>query len=203
MIRAAAMLVGHIGWPERQRKLEAALDICGRYEKKLTMTGRSTGCTGHDYAQYLMATLTGDVEARLKEYQARRSTRRGRGGFQPPSYGGKMPPLPAVPRGAGRRARHSFRYWRRPAAGQNSGACVLPRGRTADDVSRFLMRMGISLNSAGRFPRTILCGFLLRRGGSLLDIALRHRHAVEVCFTRLSLSVAFGGIDEVVRSKAP
>jgi isocitrate dehydrogenase (NAD+) len=71
MIRAAAMLVGHIGWPERQRKLEAALDICGRYEKKLALTGRDTGCTGHDYAQYVMETLTGgDVEARLREYQA-------------------------------------------------------------------------------------------------------------------------------------
>lgn len=72
MIRAAAMLVGHIGWPERQRKLEAALDICGQYEKKLTITGRNSGCTGHEYAQYVMETLTtGDVEARLKEYQSR------------------------------------------------------------------------------------------------------------------------------------
>lgn len=72
MIRAAAMLTGHIGWPERQRKLEAALDICGQYEKKLVLTGRATGATGHDYAQYLMETLTtGDVEARLKEYQKR------------------------------------------------------------------------------------------------------------------------------------
>lgn len=72
MIRAAAMLVGHIGWPERQRKLEAALDICGRYEKKLTLTGRNTGCTGQEYAQYVMETLTGkDVEARLAEYQRR------------------------------------------------------------------------------------------------------------------------------------
>jgi isocitrate dehydrogenase (NAD+) len=64
--------VGHIGWPERQRKLEAALDICGQYEKKLTLTGRNSGCTGHDYAQYVMETLTtGDVEARLKEYQSK------------------------------------------------------------------------------------------------------------------------------------
>jgi len=70
MIRAAAMLAGHIGWPEKQRKLEAALDICGRYEKKLTMTGRKTGATGHDYAQYLMETLLkGDVEERLAAYQ--------------------------------------------------------------------------------------------------------------------------------------
>jgi isocitrate dehydrogenase (NAD+) len=70
MIRAAAMLIGHTGWPEKQRKLEAALDICGRYEKKLVMTGRSSGAAGHDYAQYLMATLTDPrLEERLSAYR--------------------------------------------------------------------------------------------------------------------------------------
>ena len=64
------MLLGHIGWPAKQRKLEAALGICGQYEKKLTMTGRKDGATGHDYAQYVMQTLlSGDVEARLAAYE--------------------------------------------------------------------------------------------------------------------------------------
>jgi len=70
MIRAAAMLIGHIGWPEKQRKLEAALDICGRYEKKLVMTGRSSGAAGHDYAQYLMGTLSDPrLQERLSAYR--------------------------------------------------------------------------------------------------------------------------------------
>jgi len=34
-----------------------ALDICGQYENNLVMTGRSTGSTGADYANYVMETL--------------------------------------------------------------------------------------------------------------------------------------------------
>lgn len=57
LIRATAMLINHIGYPERAKNLEMALDICGLYEKKLEITGRSTGATGADYAEYLMETL--------------------------------------------------------------------------------------------------------------------------------------------------
>jgi len=57
MIRAAALLISHIGYPERGKNLEMALDICGQYEKKLVLTGRDTGCTGEEYANYLMETL--------------------------------------------------------------------------------------------------------------------------------------------------
>ena len=57
MIRATALLINHIGYPERGKNLEMALDICGQYEKKLVLTGRDTGCTGAEYANYLMETL--------------------------------------------------------------------------------------------------------------------------------------------------
>ena len=57
MIRAAAMLLGHIGLVDKQKKLEMALDVCGRYECKLKMTGRDTGSTGREYGEYLMETL--------------------------------------------------------------------------------------------------------------------------------------------------
>jgi len=57
MIRAAAMLVSHIGYSERAKNLEMALDVCGNYEKKLVITGRDTGATGADYANYLMETI--------------------------------------------------------------------------------------------------------------------------------------------------
>ena len=64
MIRAAAMLVNHIGYSERAKNLEMALDVCGNYEKKLVITGRSTGATGAEYADYLMETLQ---DPKLKE----------------------------------------------------------------------------------------------------------------------------------------
>jgi len=69
MHRAVAMLVNHIGYPERGRKLEMALDICGQYEKKLVITGRPTGATGAAFTDYLMQTIEArDLEARWKGY---------------------------------------------------------------------------------------------------------------------------------------
>lgn len=57
MIRAAAMLLNHIGFTDRGRKLELALDICGNLEKKLSITGRDTGAKGEQFADYIMETL--------------------------------------------------------------------------------------------------------------------------------------------------
>jgi isocitrate dehydrogenase (NAD+) len=54
MIRAAAMLVGHIGYPQKGKNLEMALDICGQYEKKMSITGRPNGATGKAYTDYVM-----------------------------------------------------------------------------------------------------------------------------------------------------
>ena len=57
MIRAASMLINHIGYPDRAKNLEMALDICGQYEKKLVLTGRDTGASGAELAEYLMETI--------------------------------------------------------------------------------------------------------------------------------------------------
>jgi len=57
MIRAAAMLLAHIGFPEKGKALEMALDITGQYEKRMTITGRSTGATGAAFTDYLMEWL--------------------------------------------------------------------------------------------------------------------------------------------------
>lgn len=54
MIRAAAMLLGHIGYPRLGESLEMALDITGQYEKNLVITGRSTGATGEQFTDYVM-----------------------------------------------------------------------------------------------------------------------------------------------------
>jgi len=54
MIRAAAMLIAHIGYPTKAKKLEMALDITGQYEKKLAITGRPAGATGKDFTDYIM-----------------------------------------------------------------------------------------------------------------------------------------------------
>ncbi len=69
MIRAAAMLINHIGYPEKSRKLEMALDICGNFEKKVVITGRSTGVTGAEYSNYLMETIQDpDLKEKWENY---------------------------------------------------------------------------------------------------------------------------------------
>jgi len=70
IIKAAAMLLNHIGYTEKGRRLEMALDICSLYEKKLRITGRSDGATGEEFAKYIMETLVDpNLERRWKSYQ--------------------------------------------------------------------------------------------------------------------------------------
>jgi isocitrate dehydrogenase (NAD+) len=57
MIRAAAMLVAHIGYPEKGKALEMALDITGQYEKRMAITGRASGVTGSAFTEYVMEWL--------------------------------------------------------------------------------------------------------------------------------------------------
>lgn len=60
IIRAAAMLLDHIGYQDKARSLQMALDICGQFEKKIEMTGRDSGATSAEYAEYIMNTLSDD-----------------------------------------------------------------------------------------------------------------------------------------------
>lgn len=70
VIRAGAMLLNHIGYVELGKKLEMALDICGQYEKKLVVTGRSTGATGRDFCNYILETMSDPkLEEKWMRYQ--------------------------------------------------------------------------------------------------------------------------------------
>ncbi|MCX7974583.1 MAG: isocitrate/isopropylmalate family dehydrogenase [Candidatus Aminicenantes bacterium] len=69
MIRASAMLLNHIGYADKGKKLEMALDICGQYEKKLVITGRPNGATGAQFADYVLETIQDpNLEARWENY---------------------------------------------------------------------------------------------------------------------------------------
>ena len=57
MFRASVMLLSHIGRQEKADLLEKALDICMISEKKLTITGRDTGCTCEEFGDYVMETI--------------------------------------------------------------------------------------------------------------------------------------------------
>ena len=54
MVRAGAMMLRHIGFPDKGKLLEMALDITGQFEKKLTMTGRDNGANGREFCLSLI-----------------------------------------------------------------------------------------------------------------------------------------------------
>jgi len=57
MLRAAVMLLEHIGETEKAARLENALNVCMFEEKKLVITGRDTGATCAEFADYVMSKL--------------------------------------------------------------------------------------------------------------------------------------------------
>lgn len=62
MLRATVMMLSHIGFQDKADTLEKALDKCMFTEKKLTITGRDTGCTCDEFGDYVMETITKDAE---------------------------------------------------------------------------------------------------------------------------------------------
>ncbi|MHA1978504.1 MAG: isocitrate/isopropylmalate family dehydrogenase [Candidatus Hodarchaeales archaeon] len=70
MIKAAAMLLNHIGFTKQSAQLDKALEICSQYEKKMVVTGRDTGVTGEEMAQYIIETIKSpDLEQKWQGYQ--------------------------------------------------------------------------------------------------------------------------------------
>ena len=57
IIRAGVMLLEQIGYTEKAKRLENALDICMYQEKALKITGRDTGATSAEFADYVMSKL--------------------------------------------------------------------------------------------------------------------------------------------------
>jgi isocitrate dehydrogenase (NAD+) len=57
MLRAAVMLLNHVGRNGKAALLERALDICMLEEKRLSITGRSDGATCSAFGDYVMETV--------------------------------------------------------------------------------------------------------------------------------------------------
>ncbi len=70
IIRATVLLLNHIGFADDAKKLEMALDVCGHYEKKMAITGRSDGVTVTEFADYVMKTIQDPIlESKWQSYQ--------------------------------------------------------------------------------------------------------------------------------------
>ena len=73
MIKAASMLLQHIGYVEDAQKIQMALDITTQYEKKYKITGRDNGASGEDFTNYVLdwvqsANLVAEWERYTKNY---------------------------------------------------------------------------------------------------------------------------------------
>jgi isocitrate dehydrogenase (NAD+) len=69
MIRAGAMMLDHIGYPDLSERLNKALDICTQYEKRVVISGRSNGATGSEFGDYIMETVEDPgLESRWASY---------------------------------------------------------------------------------------------------------------------------------------
>jgi isocitrate dehydrogenase (NAD+) len=69
LMRAAAMMLEHIGLNEKAKQLHQALDICCHYEAKLKVTGHSDGASTKDFSDYLISTLKEpNLEERWSNY---------------------------------------------------------------------------------------------------------------------------------------
>ena len=51
IIKAASMLLNHIGYVDLARRMDMALDICTQFEQKAKVTGRPDGATGRQFAE--------------------------------------------------------------------------------------------------------------------------------------------------------
>ncbi len=58
MLKASEMLLRHIAMPDKADKLAKAMQICTETEKKLVITGRNTGATCNEFADYVMETIS-------------------------------------------------------------------------------------------------------------------------------------------------
>jgi isocitrate dehydrogenase (NAD+) len=71
LLRAAVMLLEHVGLLGKSRKLAMAIDVCSLYERKLEMTGRPDGATTKEFADYVLSTMADPgLEARWRSYQS-------------------------------------------------------------------------------------------------------------------------------------
>ncbi|MDE1852904.1 MAG: isocitrate/isopropylmalate dehydrogenase family protein [Thaumarchaeota archaeon] len=70
LMRAAVMLLEHVGMLDESRKLAMALDICGIYDQKAKITGRSDGATASQFGDYVISTLSDPrLDAKWGSYQ--------------------------------------------------------------------------------------------------------------------------------------
>ena len=57
VLKAAGLMLSHLGYGDLGKRVDMALEVCGQYERRLQITGRNTGVTAEEFGQYILETV--------------------------------------------------------------------------------------------------------------------------------------------------
>ena len=71
VLKAAGLMLSHLGYGDLGKRVDMALEVCGQYERRIKITGRSTGVTAEEFGQYILETVRDpELEQRWNRYVA-------------------------------------------------------------------------------------------------------------------------------------
>ena len=71
VLKAAGLMLSHLGYGDLGKRVDMALEVCGQYERRLQITGRNTGVTAEEFGQYILETVRDpELEQRWDRYVA-------------------------------------------------------------------------------------------------------------------------------------
>ena len=71
VLKAAGLMLSHLGYGDLGKRVDMALEVCGQYERRMQITGRSTGVTAEEFGTYMLETVRDpDLEQRWSGYVA-------------------------------------------------------------------------------------------------------------------------------------
>ncbi len=71
VLKAAGLMLSHLGYGDLGRQVDMALEVCGQYERRIQVTGRDTGVTAEEFGQYILETVRDpELEQRWNGYVA-------------------------------------------------------------------------------------------------------------------------------------
>ena len=71
VLKAAGLMLSHLGYGDLGKRVDMALEVCGQYERRIQVTGRNTGVTAGEFGQYILETVRDpELEQRWNGYVA-------------------------------------------------------------------------------------------------------------------------------------
>jgi isocitrate dehydrogenase (NAD+) len=69
VLKAAGLMLTHLGYTDLGKKIDMALEVCGQYERKIRITGRDSGASGEEYGRYVLDAIADpELESKWQAY---------------------------------------------------------------------------------------------------------------------------------------